>query len=177
MKKIWIILCIVVVVGIAGLIVVSAVVLPSLLRARQAGNEASAVATLRTFASAQIAFASSCGGDFYAPDLPTLGRTAPGVPTPFLTPDLASAVSFTKAGYEFTLGSTTGPDATAPASCNGLAPGTLVKGYWATATPTAPDAGTRAFAINTSGLVWYGAQHTPIRVSDSGAPADATEYK
>ena len=177
MKKVWIILGIVVVAGLAGLIVLSAVAWPSLLRSRQAGNEASAVATLRTVASAQTSFTMACGGDFYAPDLPTLGVTAPGVPPPFLHPDLTSAVSITRSGYAITMGSTAGAAPTAPASCNGVPPATLVKGYWATATPVAPEMGTRAFAINSDGIVWYAAQQTPIRVSDSGPPVGATEYK
>lgn len=177
MKRIWLIVGIVAVVGIVGLVVVSTLARPELLRARQAGNEASAAMTLRAIAAAQMSFTMECGDGFFSPDLPTLGVTAPGVPDPFLPPNLTSAVSITKAGYEITIGSTTGADATAPASCNGLPPGTMVKGYWATATPMSPEMGTRAFAINTDGTVWYAGQQTPIRVSNFGPPAGATEHK
>jgi hypothetical protein len=177
MKKIWLLVGIVVVVGIAGLVVVSFLARPGLLRARQAGNEVSARATLRTIASGQLSFSMGCGAEFFSPDLPTLGVTPPGVSEPFLPPDLTSAATITKAGYEITMGSSTGVDATAPASCNGVPPGKMVKGYWATATPMAPDMGTRAFAINTDGTLWYAEQQTPIRVSNVGPPAGATEYK
>lgn len=177
MKRVWLIVVIVVAVGIAGLFVVSTLMRPGLLRSRQAGNEVSAAMSLRTIGAAQMSFSMGCGDGFFSPDLPTLGVKAPGVSDPFLPPDLTSAVSITKAGYEITIGSTTAADATAPASCNGLPPGRMVKGYWATATPLAPDMGTRAFAINTDGTVWYAEQQTPIRVSNFGPPVGATEHK
>ena len=65
------------VVGLIGII--SAIALPGLLRARMAGNEASAIASLRAISSAQSAFAASCASGFYAPTLALLGTPPPGV--------------------------------------------------------------------------------------------------
>ncbi len=59
---------------VVGLIaIISAIALPSLLRARMAGNEASAISSLRAIGTAQSTFAASCGSGFYAPTLALLG--------------------------------------------------------------------------------------------------------
>ncbi|HWP99692.1 MAG TPA: prepilin-type N-terminal cleavage/methylation domain-containing protein, partial [Vicinamibacterales bacterium] len=49
-----------IVVAIIGII--AAIAVPGLLRARQSGNEASAVGSLRAISSAETTYASSCGG-------------------------------------------------------------------------------------------------------------------
>ena len=49
-----------IVVAIIGII--AAIAVPGLLRARQSGNEASAVGSVRAVNSAEAAFAASCGG-------------------------------------------------------------------------------------------------------------------
>ena len=98
----WIELLIVIaVVGIVGTISV-----PSWLRARVAGSEASIVALLHAINSAQSRYAASCEND---PSLKTsysimltAGLAAPGVPAP----------------------------------CNGMVPGTVVTTYFVTAVPT-----------------------------------------
>ena len=61
-----------IVVAIIG--VIASVAAPGLLRARMAGNEASAIASLRAVNAAQSIFAASCGGGFYAPSLEALGN-------------------------------------------------------------------------------------------------------
>ena len=53
-----------IVVAIIGII--AAIAVPGLLRARMAGNEASAIGSLRAFNSSQQAFSSTCGNGFYA---------------------------------------------------------------------------------------------------------------
>ncbi len=142
-----------IVVAIIGII--AAIAVPGLLRARQSGNEASAIGSLRAINSAQSTFAASCGNGFYAPDLVWLG-TAPlsAGATPFISPDLGVAATVTKSGYSVTMNSSTGVAATAPAACNGLGAGLVVQGYWATATPT-PGGGARAFGTNTTGTIFF----------------------
>ena len=82
-----------IVVAIIGII--AAIAVPGLLRARQSGNETSAIGSMRAINSAQATFASSCGNGFYSPDLANLG-TGPGN-TPlvngFISPDLGSAAT------------------------------------------------------------------------------------
>ena len=78
-----------IVVAIIGII--AAIAVPGLLRARMAGNEASAIGSLRAINSSQQAFASSCSNGMYASILTVLGAAPDGGGAPFISPDLASA--------------------------------------------------------------------------------------
>ena len=123
-----------IVVAIIGII--AAIAVPGLLRARMAGNEASAIGSLRAINSAQSTYAASCGSGFYAPTLTNLAL-APTVAAGdgFIGPDLGSDPSL-KSSYSVSL--TAGAAAAgAPASCNGAAAGTVVSTYFAGAAPAA----------------------------------------
>ena len=61
-----------IVVAIIGII--AAISVPGLMRARMAGNEASAIGSLRAINSAQSTYAASCGGGFYAQSLSDLAK-------------------------------------------------------------------------------------------------------
>ena len=159
-----------IVVAIIGII--AAIAVPGLLRARQSGNEASAIGSLRAINSAQSTYAASCGNGFYSPTLVNLG-TAPAAGTAFISPDLSTAASVTKSGYTVTMGSSSGVAATAPASCNGLAAGAVVQGYNATATPTA-GGGTRAFGTNLNATIFQSVSQVALAMTDTTAPAGAT---
>src|SRR3989442_13986331 len=74
-----------IVVAIIGII--AAIAVPGLLRARQSGNEASAIGSVRAINSAQASFAASCGGGGFAGSLAALA-TAPPAGQPFVSPDL-----------------------------------------------------------------------------------------
>ncbi len=132
-----------IVVAIIGII--AAIAVPGLLRARMAGNEASAIASVRAISSAQQAYASQCHG--YATVLTEL-KTAGN----FLSPDLTGGVSVVKSGYTVTLlpGAGNTPAAAPPALC--VATGT---NYYASATPlSVGSTGTRAFATDEPGTIW-----------------------
>src|SRR6266496_2587697 len=75
------------VVGTVGVLAI--VALPGLLRARMSGDEASAVATLRSIHSAQSAFASSCGGGGFAQKFSDLARVPTGDSQGFVGVDLS----------------------------------------------------------------------------------------
>src|SRR3954468_8923886 len=77
-----------IVVAIIGII--AAIAVPGLLRARQSGNEASAIGSIRAINSAQTTFAASCGGGGNASSLLALA-TPPMGGVPFISPDLAGA--------------------------------------------------------------------------------------
>ena len=64
-----------IVVAIIGII--AAIAVPGLLRARQSGNEASAIGSVRAINSAQATFAASCGGGGYAASLTALATAPP----------------------------------------------------------------------------------------------------
>jgi len=136
-----------IVVAIIGII--AAIAVPGLLRARQSGNEASAMGSLRAINSAQATYAASCGNGFYAPTLLNLG-TAPTGGTPFISPDLGVAgASVVKSNYTITMASATAAPTGTPASCN---TGAVVGGYNATADPLA--GGGRFFATNTNSTIY-----------------------
>jgi type IV pilus assembly protein PilA len=160
-----------IVVAIIGII--AAIAVPGLLRARQSGNEASAIGSLRAINSAQATFAASCGSGFYSPNLTNLG-TGPGgtaLVNGFVSPDLGGLDTISKSGYEVTMASSSGVAATAPASCNGLAEGLVVQGYWATAHP-APGGGSRSFGTNVSTTVYQTVGNPPVKIvmTDTTAP-------
>ena len=157
-----------IVVAIIGII--AAIAVPGLLRARQAGNEASAIGSMRAINSAEASFASSCGNGFYSPTLSNLAKGPGGTAgvNGFISPDMGNDVT-NKSGYTITMGASTAA-ATAPASCNGLALGGVMQGYNATATPLA-GGGSRAFGTNTSSTVYAATQSTALTMTDTTADA------
>ena len=143
-----------IVVAIIGII--AAIAVPGLLRARMAGNEASAIGSLRAINGAEQAFASICAGGGYAVTLVDLGKAPTGSTQGFISPDLATN-GVTKSGYVITLGpdgNGAKPVGTATA-CNGstIQP---VSSYAASADPVTPGStGTRYFATDTRGTIFY----------------------
>src|SRR5947207_3112966 len=85
-----------IVVSIIGIIAATAI--PGLLRARMAGNEASAIGSLRAINSGETAFSSSCAQGGYATSLSQLVAPAPTLNQGFISPDLGQDAS-TKSGY------------------------------------------------------------------------------
>ena len=135
--------------GIIGIL--AGVALPSMLKAKQSASSASAIGSMRSINSAQLTFALTCSGGFYAPNLTTLGYPPAGSRESFLGGGLTASDSVTKSGYAYTVEGT--PFATAPASCNGLAVGEATQGFIAIADPTEPT-NSRFFAINASGSLY-----------------------
>ena len=157
-----------IVVAIIGII--AAIAVPGLLRARMSGNEASAIGSLRAINSAQSTFSASCGSGFYAPTLVALGTPPTGSTQAFISPDLGSAATVAKSGYNVTMAGTAA--ATAPATCNALAAGVATGGYNGNADPQSTSTGTRFFGTNTTGTIYQGT--ATLAMTDTGAPAGAT---
>ena len=66
------------------------------------GNDASALASMRSIAAAQWQFATTCGNMKYASTLPALAQPVPSTGQGFLSPDLTSSADpFEKSGYMF----------------------------------------------------------------------------
>src|SRR5436189_5095262 len=86
-----------IVVAIIGII--AAIAVPGLLRARQSGNEASSIGSIRAVNSAQATFAASCGGGGYAGSMIQLGTPAQANAPAFISPGLGFAEPVTKNGY------------------------------------------------------------------------------
>jgi prepilin-type N-terminal cleavage/methylation domain-containing protein len=147
-----------IVVAIIGII--AAIAIPGLLRARQAGNEASGIGSMRSINSAQATFAASCANGFYAPMLEDLALFPVGG-TPFIGADL-NANGVVKSTYTINVGNTVPAPATALPPC--VAASGLGSGYFANADPT--DTSMRFFGTNTSGTIFTAA--ATIVMTDTG---------
>jgi len=92
------------------ILIIAAIAIPGLLKARMSANQASAVESLRTILTAESAYQTSFGG--YSPTMQALGSAAPcplGTPPTaaqfcFLDPTLSNATTAAtpKSGYFFT---------------------------------------------------------------------------
>jgi len=140
-----------IVVAIIGIL--AAIAIPGLMRARMAGNETSAIGSLRAINSGQATYAASAASGGYAPTLPRLATPCGGAAGEgFLSADLTGAASNIKSGYTVTMIAATNPAAVAgPVDCNTQA---TVTGYYATAIAlTVGTSGQRGFATNSSGTI------------------------
>ncbi len=142
-----------IVVAVIGII--AGIAIPGLLRARIAGNEASAIASLRVINSSQQAYMSSCGNGFYASSLLILADPAP-VGSGFISPDLGSAAIIDKSGYRLTMQE--GSEATTAVrnGCNPLGTAAnLFSSYYASNAPlVGGQTGTRWFWTNATGALY-----------------------
>jgi len=147
-----------IVVAIIGII--AAIAVPGLLRARQSGNEASAIGSVRAVNSGETAFASSCGGGGYAQTNADLAK-APAGGAPFISPDLATAdaAATPKSGY--TVAVANNADATnrdvlvAASTCNASAAASRAMYFVAADPVTRGQTGTRSFASDHRGTIYY----------------------
>jgi type II secretory pathway pseudopilin PulG len=154
------------VIGIIGIL--AAISTPRLLAARQSAGAASAIGSLRAINSAQLTFALTCGGGFYAPDLPTLGVAPPGSPESFLSQNLTGATIVTRGGYIIKMEGTA--YALAPGSCNGLGPAAAGQGFKAGADPADPTDNFRYFATNANAQLWEDTATLYATIPEVGEP-------
>ena len=143
-----------IVVALIGIIV--AIAVPGLLRARMAGNEASAVGSLRSVVSAELVYSTSCARG-YAEDLVELGKPPSIGGQTFISPDLGVATPILKSGYQldYTAGSVI---ASAQGSCTSANNGgpLPVIGYTFTADPVSFGAtGLRNFGTSEQQAIYF----------------------
>jgi type IV pilus assembly protein PilA len=139
------------VVAIIGLL--AAIAVPGLMRGRMAGNEASAIASMRAITNAQAAYASTCGGGGYASSLADLALEPIAGGNPFIPADLGAAdpAGMPKSGYEFTITGGGSAVMAAANTCNGAADDTMTQ-FFAQGDPADPgNTGARFFAADESG--------------------------
>jgi prepilin-type N-terminal cleavage/methylation domain-containing protein len=138
-----------IVVAIIGII--AAIAIPGLLRARMAGNEASAIGSMRSINSGQATFASSCSGGYFAGLLTDLGSGTTAT-SRFLSADLTGSATATKSGYTVTMaGNGTAVTTTTPCiTVSGIYPG-----FNASTSPLTPGStGVRYFGTTEGGTVY-----------------------
>ena len=140
-----------IVVAIIGII--AAIAIPGLLRARMAGNEASAIGSLRAINSAQATYSSSCGGqlrDHARGPGDSADRGRPGVhqPGPGDRSDGQERLHrLTRRGRHRGDGGRDGPATRFRSRC--------VPGYTGTADPVSSSTGTRFFATDNRGTIFF----------------------
>jgi type IV pilus assembly protein PilA len=125
---------------VAIILIIAAIAIPNLLRARMAANEASAVQAVKTINTAQIQYSSAFPQMGYAGSLAVLGGMSPCVPSQTTACLIDSGLaSGSKAGYNFTVVAQGGPPATS---------------YYVTAVPIALNqTGTRSFCSFEDGVI------------------------
>jgi type II secretory pathway pseudopilin PulG len=146
-------------IGLIALLIIAAIAIPNLLRARIAANESSAVASLRTINTAETAYASAYTTAGYAPVLTVLGGTncAP--------PDEASAClidtqleSGQKSGYRFELRNRIHSEISGDK-------------YQVVAYPLVPNqTGVRAFCSDETAIIKFDANGSPDDCLANGSP-------
>ncbi len=99
---------------VAIILIIAAIAIPNLLRARIAANESATVGALRTLNTAQISYTSAYPTVGYSATLGALGGTTctpPNSTSACLIDATLSAAPFTKSGYVFSLSGVTGTPA------------------------------------------------------------------
>jgi type IV pilus assembly protein PilA len=88
---------------VAIILIIAAIAIPNLLRAKISANEASAVQSIRTIQQAELSYTTSYPNSGYAAQLSNLGGAAPCVPSPTNACLVDQSLSTgTKSGYSFT---------------------------------------------------------------------------
>ena len=124
---------------VAIILIIAAIAIPNLIKSKMAANEASAVGSVRTINTSEVAFASACpnlGFTGTIADFATGAATCPGA-SGLLDSQL---VTGTKSGYAFTLASA------------GATPRTA---YTIKGDPNNATSGTRHFFSDESGVIRY----------------------
>src|SRR2546423_7485719 len=126
------------VIVVAIILIIAAIAIPNLIKSKMAANEASAVGSVRTINTSEVAFASACPNIGFTATITDFGAAGPcNAARQLLDPQL---VTGTKSGYTFALGGATG---------------TPVVTYTITASPVNASSGTRGFFSDESGVIRY----------------------
>jgi type IV pilus assembly protein PilA len=137
---------------VAIILIITAIAIPNVLRARMAANEAAAANTVRTITSAAVVYNSTWGNN-YPPDLKVLGGvsiTASCDQANLLDPIL-TVPPYKKSGYTYAYN---GVNATGPLGSGCTTPGYFQ--YLITATPDAVGmTGQRSFCADQPGVIHY----------------------
>jgi type IV pilus assembly protein PilA len=160
-----------VVAAIVGIGIIAAIAVPGLLRARMAGNEASAIGSLRAINSAEASYSSAAASGGYAVSLVTLSTPCPGSAQGFISTDLSQDPSI-KSGYLITLASAGA--AAGPLDCGGVP---TESSYYATAVPvTFGASGSRTFSTSSAGTIFFDSAGTaPSRGATLAGSATALQ--
>jgi len=128
---------------VAIILIIAAIAIPNLIKSKMAANESSAVGSLRTLTTAEIAFATACpnlGFTHTLTDMDSTGGACPGGNNQIDT----TLSGGNKSGYKFAN----------PGRTSGLVPETQFA--W-TAVRQSTSSGTRSFYVDETGVIRYDA--------------------
>ena len=136
---------------VAIILIIAAIAIPNLLRARIAANQAAAVATVRIIATASVNY-STAYNNGYAPSLTALGGAgAPNCNNAVLIDPLLGAAPNDKSGFQFGYSGTGGNVSNPPGGCT---PGFV--GYLLTASPIVTNiTGSLSYCSTEQGIIYY----------------------
>jgi type IV pilus assembly protein PilA len=160
-----------IVVAIIGII--AAIAVPGLLRARIAGNEASAIGSLRAVNSANLNWMTNCAsGRGYAADMAALGQPPSSGGQPFISPDLSATGTITKSGYNITYAAVGAQTTSGVTTCSTVT--AVSQGYDSLAAPSTPNTtGVRFFGTTEGAALFEDADASPSAVAFDVFPARA----
>jgi type IV pilus assembly protein PilA len=144
---------------VAIILIIAAIAIPNLLRSRMAANESSAVGSIRTMNTAEVAFATAYPSVGFA-SLAALGGAAGSCTGSGATSTMACLIDDTlaatasKSGYNFAIG--------------GLSGTPVIVTYSSLATPiVVGQSGQRAFCSDQSGVIRYNQSGTACTNADA----------
>jgi len=150
---------------VAIILIIAAIAIPNLMRAKIAANDSSAAGSMRSIVTAEVGYFSAYPTVGYAADLPTLGgaigvQCVPSTTTAcFLDSTLANngnPANSGKSGYNF---------AATPIAATATTPAE----FWATGTPMGATTGSKAYCATEDGVVRTQAAGTITAVGGWGA--------
>jgi type IV pilus assembly protein PilA len=147
---------------VAIILIIAAIAIPNLMRAKIAANQSAAVGTLRTMSSANATY-SSTYNDGYSPNLATLGGAANAPATcgnAELIDEVLSTDPAQKGGYQYTYTNNGQVQLTTgiPAGC----PGSGFTGFSISTTPLATSTGTTGYCIDETGVIRVDVNEAPL---------------
>jgi len=151
---------------VAIILIIAAIAIPNLLRARISANESSAVSSLRTINTAEVTYSSSWGLG-YAATVDNLGGADPCAPATaaaacIIDPAL-SVAPYTKSGYSFV-------------AKGNIAVAGVNNAFESNATPTVVDVtGKRAFCSDQTGVLRANTTGVPIGTAAGACAAVITQ--
>jgi len=132
---------------VAIILIIAAIAIPNFLRSKMASNEASAVSSLRTINTAEVAYFSTYSNQGYSVDLASLGGIAPCA---VATTAAACLVDNVLAGASVAPGKTGYRFNYAPGAGGGI-----VTTYTVSGLPVTPASGQRGFFTDQTGVLRY----------------------
>jgi len=154
---------------VAIILIIAAIAIPNLIRARIAANQSSAAASLRTLASSSAMY-SSTYQDGYPGSLTVMGPPASGNPTcdlaGLIDNVLANAAAAPgKSGYTFTWVVGAAQVATPPAGC---AAGGYTDMFSVQADPLSASSGTVYYCVDATNVIRQNANGVPVNATAAG---------